>query len=151
MSDPILDLSTLIQRPTIRVDGKAYELRSPEELSVLEGQFLAQAGRRINEIAEAGDPDRALQPLLTDVVSRVVIGLPDTVLGALSEAHLISICEVFTGLLLRRRLVVAGAIAKRLTAGATTSPSTGAKSFQGSSASLEAAPSPGSTRSPSPS
>ena len=68
-------------------------------------------------------------------------GLGD-LLGKLTESHKLSICEVFTGLLLRRRMAVAGAVARRLTG------STGEPSSPGSSAPSEETPPVGSPASP---
>jgi hypothetical protein len=148
MSEPILDLTTFIERPTIRIDGEHYELRSLDEMSILEGQALTRDGREIEILAAGGtDPEGRLSGLLADVVNRIVIGLPDTVLEALSDTNRMAICEVFTGLLLRRRMAVAGAIARRMTG----AHSNGESSSHGSSASTADTPPSGSTGSRSPS
>lgn len=128
----ILDLETLIKRPTIRIDGKLYELRAPDELSVLDSQWLTTAGKRIEQLAAAGDPEGKLPELLEAVVRRILVDVPDDVLARLSEAHRMAICEVFTVLLLRRRMAVAGAIAGKLTEATAQGARTGETSSPGS-------------------
>ncbi|MBA5778072.1 hypothetical protein H2509_13550 [Stappia sp. F7233] len=153
-SEPILDLSTLIERPRIRIDGNLYEIRSPDELSLIESHFFALKGQEIDRLTKAGNQGEELAELIRDVVRKVVVELPSKVLSRLSEAHMLAIVEVFTGLLLRRRLGLAGAIAK---AGQKTrneaapesaqdgaGQSTGAKNFPASSASTAETPSGGS-------
>ncbi|MBB99192.1 MAG: hypothetical protein CML67_06605 [Rhodobacteraceae bacterium] len=139
---PILELSTLIERPTIRIDGTLHELRAPDELSVMDSQYLTHAGKRIDALARTEDADELLPKLLDEVIRRVTVELPEEVLGKLTESHKLSICEVFTGLLLRRRMAVAGAVARRLTG------STGEPSSPGSSAPSEETPPVGSPASP---
>lgn len=139
---PILELSTLIERPTIRIDGTLYELRAPDELSVMDGQYLTHAGKRIDALARTEDADEHLPMLLDEVIRRVTVDLPEEVLGKLKESQKLSICEVFTGLLLRRRMAVAGAVARRLTG------STGEPSSPGSKGPSEGTPPDGSPASP---
>lgn len=111
---PLLDLSTLIERPLIRIDGIAYEILSPDEISIIDGQRLGVWGRRINALAESDDPEgeAELEQLIDKVARKVSVGVPDAVYGVLPGAHKQAIADVFTGLLLRKRLGVAGAIAK---------------------------------------
>jgi hypothetical protein len=89
-----------------------------------------------------------LEQLVDKVARKVAVGVPDDVWTQLSGAHKQAIADVFTGLLLRNRLGVAGAIAKA--AGVdmmtgqmmaqTVGPSTGASSSPGSSGSMAAIP-----------
>lgn len=114
LSEPLLDLSTLTVRPLIAIDGARHEILSPDELSILDSHRLGQWGRRIQELAEAeGDQAEAeLEALVGKVARKVAVGVPDDVWAQLSGAHKQAIADVFTGLLLRNRLGVAGAIAK---------------------------------------
>jgi hypothetical protein len=41
MSKVLLDLDTLVVRPKIKIDGKPYEILSPDELPVLTSHRLA--------------------------------------------------------------------------------------------------------------
>lgn len=135
---PILDLNTLIERPTIRIDGETYELRSPDELSVLDSHFFTVKGKEIEQLGEAEGSDADLAAVVDQVVPRMVIDLPDDVYDRLSGAAKLAIVDVFTGLLLRRRVSLAGAIAQAVIAPAKPTRSTGAKNSPASSASSEA-------------
>lgn len=148
-NEPLLDLSTLIVRPLITIDGTRYELLSSSELSIIDGHRLGGWGRRIQQLAEAegDDAEAELEALVDKVGRKVAVGVPDHVWAQLSGAHKQAITDVFTGLLLRTRLGVAGAIAKAagmemaLQNGADLS--IGANLFRGSSASTAATPSGG--------
>ena len=134
-NEPLLNLNTLIVRPIIAIDGARYEIMSPDELSILDGHRFGIWGRRINALAEAdaeGDDQDELEQLIDKVARRVAVGVPDDVFAKLSGAHKQSVADVFTGLLLRNRLGVAGAIAKA----AGVPLSTGEKSFPNSSGSM---------------
>jgi len=139
---PILDLDTLIERPTIRIDGKAYELWSPEELSILDSQYFTIKGREIEELARGEDVE-ALSALIGKVCRRCLVEIPDDVFAKLSPPQKTAIVEAFSGLLLRRRLSVAGAIAAAVVESRKPESSTGAISSPGSSASLAATPTGG--------
>lgn len=134
-NEPLLNLNTLIVRPTIAIDGQRFEIMSPDELSILDGQRFGIWGRRINALAESDDDtadQEELEQLVDKVARKVAVGVPDDVFAKLSGANKQSIADVFTGLLLRNRLGVAGAIAKA----AGVPLSTGEKSFPSSSGSM---------------
>ena len=146
-NEPLLDLSTLTVRPLIAIDGTRHEILSPDELSILDSHRLGQWGRRIQELADAegADAEAELEALIDKAARKVAVGVPDAVWAQLSGAHKQAIADVFTGLLLRNRLGVAGAIAK---AAGVTMPMgdllpTGARSFPGSSGSTAARPNGG--------
>lgn len=114
LSEPLLDLSTITTRPLIAIDGARHEILSPDELSILDSHRLGQWGRRIQQLAEAegAEAEAELEALVDKVARKVAVGVPDAVWMQLSGAHKQAIADVFTGLLLRTRLGVAGAIAK---------------------------------------
>lgn len=145
-SKPLLDLATLIERPTIAIDGKSYELRGAEELSIYESQWLTSAGNRIERIAKEGGGEDELGEAIDAVVKKVVVDLPAEVFDRLSGIQRMAIVEVFTALLARRKTRVAGAVARAIITAAGLS--TGEGTSPGSSASSEAAPSTGSTTCP---
>jgi len=128
---PLLDLETLIIRPAIRIDGMRFEIMSPDELSILDGTRFGRWGRRINELAshdiDSPEDQTELEDLIDRLARRVAVGVPDDIFVKLSGAHKQAIADVFTGLLLRNRLGVAGAIAKAagmaLPTGESSSPS----------------------------
>lgn len=110
---PLLDLDTLIVRPTILVDGVTYELMSADELSVLASHRFGVWGQRIEALsAQEDDAAGAEREELIDKVCRAaIVGMPEAVFEKLSGAHKSAITDVFTGLLLRNRLKAAGAMA----------------------------------------
>lgn len=112
-SEPLLNLDTLITRPFIMIDGRRYELLSPDELSVLTSHRLGVRGRRIEVLSQSDDDvDGAeLDEAITEVAAEVLVNVPEDVFDKLTGAHRMAIADVFTGLLLRNRLGVAGAMA----------------------------------------
>lgn len=118
---PLLDLDTLITRPTILIDGGLFEILSPDELSIIDSHRFGQWGRRIHALADLDgeEPEAELAMLVDKVARRVSVGVPDETFAKLSGAHKQAISDVFTGLLLRNRLGVAGAIARAAGLGAT--------------------------------
>lgn len=140
---PLLDLTTtLLERQRIRIDGTLYELRNPEELSVLASAQFTRWGKEIEErgkaLSDADDPD--LTALLRKVAGAALVDVPGEVLDRLSGGQLMAIAEVFTTLLLGRRLRLAGALAAQV-----TSRLTGASLSPGSSAPSGATPDTGSS------
>lgn len=130
MTDPLLSLETLIVRPTIEIDGTTYELLAADELSVLQSQRCSIWARRLEEMEKAEAEDPAADELIDRIVRDVVVDLPQAVFAKLTGQQKLAVVSVFTALLLRHRMGVAGATAKAI--GATTaSLSTGGLSFQG--------------------
>jgi hypothetical protein len=136
----LLDLNTLIDaRPPIRVDGAIYHLKSSEELSLAESQQFTKWGKALEELGKAEDM-AGLEALVVTVAQAILVDMPGEVFAKLSTRQMMDVIEVFTGLLLGRRLRLAGALA-----GQVTGQSTGGKSSPGSSAPLAATPAGGST------
>ncbi|GAM04804.1 hypothetical protein [Novosphingobium sp. MBES04] len=135
---PLLDLETLVTRPSITIDGQVYDILSPDEISVLDSYRFGIWGQRIKDLfADDNEASEdALTKLVDKVARKVAVGVPDEVFAKLSGAHKMAITDVFTGLLLRNRLGVAGAIARA--AGVEANLPTGAMSSPGSSASMAA-------------
>ena len=138
---PILNLSTLVERPVIEIDGKKYQMLSPEELSVVDTHRFALWGQHIQEFTadEAQGPE--LQTLIDELAAKVLVGVPADVFAKLSGVQRFSAVEVFTMLLLARKAELVGAIGKTLanqTIGGASSPA--------SSASSAATPAGGSTK-----
>lgn len=113
---PLLDLDTLIVRQTIAIDGVKYEIVNPDEMTVIEAQRAGNRGKRIDEIShgalesEEGELDR----LVDEAAHAVLIDVPHEVFAKLSGTQKLAIVDVFTGLLVRSKLGVAGAMAKAL-------------------------------------
>jgi hypothetical protein len=140
--EPILDLSTLVpDRTPIRIDGKTYHLKSPDELTLFDAQQFTTWGKELEAVGT--DPTAAeadLEPLVRKVARHALADVPDEVFDRLSGSQAMRITEVFTGLLLARRLKAAGAIAQTVTR------PTGVKSSPSSKPSSAATPAGGSTR-----
>lgn len=127
MAAPLLDLSTLItDRPELRINGKIYHLKSPEELTLAESFQFSRWGKELEALGK--DPNRTveLEALLREVSRAALADVPDEVFAQLSPTQDVSIVEVFTSLLLARKARLAGAV---LSAG----PSTGQSSSRVSS------------------
>lgn len=114
--EPLLNISTLIDRKTIAVDGKRYEIYSPDELSVLASQQFDIWGRQIDELAaseEEADGARRGE-LVAKAAWEAFVDIPHDVFAKLSGAQMERIVQVFTGLLVRSKLDAAGAMAKAM-------------------------------------
>jgi hypothetical protein len=122
--EPLLNLNTLVKRETIEIDGTRYELFSADELSVLTTHRFTIWGRRIEQLRDSTDPLDGVEydDLIDQIASAAVVDLPAAVLEQLGGADKLAIVDVFTGLLLRKRLVAVGAMAR-----AAGLPSTGEK------------------------
>lgn len=147
MARPVLDLSTLAERPKIAIDGALYDILSPDELSVVDFQRFSTMGRRIEELGAVARPapeeQSELLKLIVEISDRVMIGVPPEVRSRLSVPSLIRVIEVFIRLLPARKKRPAGAAPDQ------ASPSTGASSPPASSASTAAIPAGGSSKRPS--
>ncbi len=111
-ADPILDLSTLIaDRPPLRIDGTTYHLKSPDELTLAESHKFTKWGKELEALGK--DPDRTaeLEALLKVVAAAALADVPPDVRQRLLPSHNVAIVEVFTVLLLGRRMRLAGAVA----------------------------------------
>jgi hypothetical protein len=110
MTDPLLSLDTLIVRPAVEIDGTRYEVLSPDELTVLETRRFGIWSRRLEELQTEEDDNPEFEELVTTIARKVLVDVPEEVFGKLTGTHKIAVVEVFTGLLLRGRMGVAGAI-----------------------------------------
>ncbi|MBN9333859.1 hypothetical protein [Devosia sp.] len=139
-TEPILDLSTLTDnRPPIRVDGTVYHLKSPEELTLAESQNFTKWGHELEALGKQPEKVGALDALVTIVARSTTVDMPVGVFEKLSSVQRMAIVEVFTGLLLGKRLQLAGALARM------ASQSIGANSSPGSNMPSGATPDGGST------
>lgn len=148
MAEPILDLSTVVERPTILIDESIYDILSPDALSALDHQRFAAWGRRIDALTAKDEltaqEEEDLAAKLAALSDRIMVGVPEDVRAKLSDAQRKAVIEVFSLLPLGRRLKrLAGALP------AKPGPSTGERSSPGSSASTAAGPNGGSRRRPS--
>lgn len=110
--EALLNLDTLIERPQIAIDGTRYDILNPDELSVIESHRFGVWGRRIDELASKTGPDieAELADLISTVARKICVGVPDEVFAKLPGTQRWAVIDLFTGLLLRTRLKVAGAV-----------------------------------------
>lgn len=147
--EPILDLQTLIERPKIAIDGKRYEILSPDELPLIATQRAAWLGRRLNKLMNAEEKLSAAQQanmadVLDELASIIMEPVPAAVRATLADAQKQAVTEVFTMLSLARKAKLAGAAAAGMAAAHMATPSaTGAPPSPGSSDSMAATPSAG--------
>lgn len=113
-TDQVLDITTLVKRPKIKIDNKLYDILSVEELSVVDNQRFALWGQDIQKLVADKDKSAELEELITDLARKVLVKVPDNVFAKLSGTHRFEVVEAFTMLLLRRKAIVAGAIAKTM-------------------------------------
>lgn len=139
-ADPILDLSTLIDRPPIRVDGVVYHLKSSDELTLFDSQRFTGWGKELEALGKVPDKVGELEALVNIVAWAALCDMPKKVFDKLSPVQRMAIVEVFTGLLLGRRMALAGAIVGRF------GQRTGENSSRGSSTRSAATPGGGSAK-----
>jgi hypothetical protein len=106
--EPILSLSTVVTRPTIKIDGKLYEMRAADEMPWLEfrrhaGVFreASQLMARMEDAPTKAEVDR-LHRILPDLVSLLVLDLPRAVLAKLRPEQQLQIVASFSDLLLAK-------------------------------------------------
>lgn len=128
-----LDLTTLVERPKVRIDGELFELRHPDELSIVEQLRLEKMSQRavhlIDEMRAAAEgPSEEQQQELAAVMDktcRLVLVAPDSVHAKLREPHRSAISRAFS-VLQRASLRAAGANqdaeATPITTGVNSSP-----------------------------
>lgn len=149
MGKPLLDLDTLVVRPTIAIDGQAHEILAPDELPVLTTHLLASKGRRMDELmksAELGAAEQAeLGRLVREISDAIMAPVPAKVREKLSETQRVSVIEAFAALLLTKKAGTAAALFGSLLPETDTPAkkpdkknATGAKRSRGSSASTAA-------------
>jgi hypothetical protein len=109
---PLLDLETMLERPFITIDQKPYDLRNPDELSVAESLRFGRWGKLLEELQANGGEEVAdeLDALVETMARAILVEVPDDVFTGISGAQRWAIIDVFTGLLLRTKLKVAGAM-----------------------------------------
>lgn len=113
MADPMIELSTLIERPVIEIDGETHELTAPDELTIMQSARIAALGRKLDVLMKTENPQpqdqKALEKVLEELTGLIMAPVPHEVRSRLAEAHQLAVIEVFTTLLLARKTKLAGA------------------------------------------
>ncbi len=98
-TESLLDLKTLIEQPTIKVDGSQYEILHPDQLGILDFQRLSTMAVRLNTLGKKSDTsdDEAaeLVTIIEDLTDRIMVGVPADVRAKLTEAQRLAVAEVF--------------------------------------------------------
>ncbi len=101
MADSLLDLKTLIEQPTIKIDGVQYEILHPDQLGVLDFQRLSTMAGGVSALMkkspdEITDGDAAeLTGIINDLTDRIMVGVPDDMRAKLTESQRLAVAEVF--------------------------------------------------------
>lgn len=134
---PVLNLDTLLPSATVRIDGIKHELRSADQLSLLELRRFEQLRRQMNLLLakdELSAEDEAHVSRLADQQCRIVLGAPADVHARLTDVQRMHVISAFLELPGRTRQGTAA----NPTAAARPARSTGAKPSRSSSASTTA-------------
>jgi len=130
--DPVLTLSTVVDRPLINIDGALYQLRTADELPWLVYRDKANVYRRAAPLfmAKRRTPaqEKELKRLLHPLVASLMVDVPKKVLAKLTDDHRLAIVATFSQLLqMNPQVVGAMAAAAVTTPGRASSTRTGAR------------------------
>src|SRR3546814_17092871 len=94
--EPLLNLDTLFRRSTIAVDGVAYELFSPDELSVMASHQFGVWGRRIEALGKSDNADNGVElgALMDKAASAAFVAMTAPVFATLAGAQTVAIVAV---------------------------------------------------------
>jgi len=112
MAEPILTLDLLVERRTIKIGDKEYELLSPAELSILDYRRIAKQAARVMTFAAQDEPtdDQVAELLMIlDQLTERLLFAPQEIRDKLSAPQKLQIMEAFTQLQRERNARSAGA------------------------------------------
>lgn len=113
---PALSLSTILHRPTIAIDGTAYELRTADEMPWLAYRGHANKFLRAGELMQVrkrtATQERQLEALLVELIEAIVLA-PKKVLDRLNTVQRFEVLMVFSSLLPTKGRRPAGATPRR--------------------------------------
>lgn len=98
---PLLDLTTLLQRETIRIDGIVYDLRNSNELTIFDLARLQRTADRVQQLDGLAEPtadELAEYARLLDRAVRIILDAPEAVHAKLRTAQREAIVWTFIGL-----------------------------------------------------
>ncbi|MCH8137178.1 MAG: hypothetical protein IIB77_14480 [Proteobacteria bacterium] len=99
----ILEILTKSARPTFTIDGKRYEMRHPNELSMTEFYDLSKTGSVLSELGDhfADDPEASFEKIhgvIKELLDTITPDLPQNIRDELNPFHVMKILEAFIGL-----------------------------------------------------
>lgn len=108
----LLDLDTLVEQPFITIHGERVDILDPDGLSVVESHRFGVWGKRIDQLIHetSEEASKELDDLVAIVARKICCGASDEQFAKLSGNQRWAIVDLFTGLLLREKLKVAGAM-----------------------------------------
>lgn len=97
-TEPILDLTTVVHRSLVRIDGKKYELKSPEEFALLDYRSKTRKYDRLGFLfrkKRLTSAESKEQQTLLDEFCRAILEAPDAVHDKLVEPQRIAVVTAF--------------------------------------------------------
>ncbi len=99
MADHLLDLTTLIEQPTIKINGVVYQILHPDQLGILEFQRLSAMAGRVSELMKKDEhddeDDEVLAKIIDKLTNRIMNVVPADVRGSLTQTQKLAVAEVF--------------------------------------------------------
>src|SRR5438309_10305921 len=118
MSKVLLDLDTLVVRPKIAIDGKHYDILSPDELPVLTTHMFGIKGKKMDELMAKANLAKAEQDelglVVREISDTILTPVPAEIRDKLTDAHRIAVIQTFSALLLNKKAGTAAALMKTL-------------------------------------
>ena len=103
MAEPLLNLDTLVERATVIINKKSYEMKKPGEVSLLDYHWVSKQSEKLEGIfAQTGPLTMEQVGSLAssiDELCRFILFAPDEVHKGLLEIHKLRIIQTFTDLL----------------------------------------------------
>ena len=139
MAGHLLDITTLIEQPTIKINGTTHEILHPDQLGVIDFHRLSIMAGRVSDLMKKSSYDDsdadALTAVIVDLTDRIMDGIPADVRAKLTESQRLAVAEVF--MMLPR---VKTKATRKAASNPKASRSIGAKPRRGSSDSTAATP-----------
>lgn len=99
---PLLDLATVIDRPTIKIDNKTYEMLAPDELPALTrhriGNWFIDADKIFDGEDEADDAADRIEAMLGRITDAILPSVPAEVRARLNSQQRLAIASAFIAL-----------------------------------------------------
>ncbi len=95
----LLNIETLIEQPTISINGQRYRILHPDQLGILDFQRLATMAGRVSEFMAKPDIDdfdaAELSQIIADLTDRIMVDISEDVRALLTESQRLAVAEVF--------------------------------------------------------
>lgn len=99
---PTLDLGSLNDRPTVRIDGKTYEMRTRDEFAYLTYRSQQRSFDRLGALMRKRRVTKAEeqeQARLLDAFVRQLVIAPEAIHDRMRDSHRLEIVKFFSSLL----------------------------------------------------